>query len=155
MTFWHGCKPFQYKSNTGISRYHLQRGGCWTRSASTLKSSTCQRLRWFSVAGLWLALQRVCSGFRSKKVGRTNFVIYGHCLAHAQKSGPRGPIPAKPSQSSPFQHSAKRKWDKELEVCYRWNDNAHCDRVNCQFWHVYIYCKGNYHELEYCRKPKQ
>ena len=43
-----------------------------------------------------------------KKWGELNFAIYGHCLAHAQKSAPGCPPPAKPSWSSPFQQ-AKRK----------------------------------------------
>ena len=50
-------------------------------------------------------------------MGRSNFAIYSHCLAHAQVRCRRSAT-SKQLQNSLFQYNAKRKQDKEPGVCY-------------------------------------
>ena len=109
----------------------------------------------------WLAYDQhfrewaAASGVR--KWGELNFAIYGRCLAHSHmhKSAPEGQPPAKQSRNSSFQYNAKRKRDKEPGVCYRWNENAFCDKGQCKYMHLCIHCRGNHRGTECPRQARR
>ena len=70
-----------------------------------------------------------------RKWGELNFTIYGRCLATQQ---PHPPVA-----------QAKLKRKAELNVCYRWNDGASCNKSSCRFAHRCRLC-GDSHRATDC-----